>query len=326
MRSLVSLGFIAASAILSITSCNNAYNQRPSDVVMEERYIHRYGVEVPSEEWSAHGQHGKVVSTLKSGVSITKNYADGALEGETTYSFPHNELVEKVEHYSKNQVTKEVIYYTSGSPKQEISYQPQGAKVITTWYEAGSPSGKENYDWKGKIVTGEYYNTSHYLDSRVDNGEGLRIRRDQYGQLLSHDAIQEGAMVLRTTYHQNGTPKEITSYQNGVVSGQKKTFLPGGEPESIQVWANGAQNGVTIIFQNGDKFAEVSYVNNAKNGVERRFRNGADLMEEITWRNDLLNGPHTTYIGNSSKVDWYYQGNLVTKANFDLLSKSVLDR
>lgn len=324
MRSLVSLGFIALTAILSITSCSNSYEKPPSEIVMDEKYIHRYGVEVPAEEWSAHGEHGQVVSTLKNGVIVTKNYKEGVLEGETTYSFPHNELVERVENYSKNIKTKEIVYYTSGSPKQEVTYQPQG-KIVTTWYETGSPSGKETYDWKGKMVTAEYYNTNHLLDSRVDNGAGLRIMRDQYGQLLSNDTIQDGAMVLRTTHHQNGSPKEITPYQNGVVAGQKKSYLPGGEPESIQTWTNGAQNGLTVVFQNGDKFAEIAYVNNAKNGIERRYRNGSDLMEEITWRNDLLNGPYTTYVGNGSKIDWYYQGKPVTKANFDLLSKSVLD-
>ena len=70
---------------------------------MDCSYRHRYGVEIPYENWQENGSTGQVVTTLKNGVVVKKNYVQGILDGDTFYTFPHSEKIEKVETYHNNQ-------------------------------------------------------------------------------------------------------------------------------------------------------------------------------------------------------------------------------
>lgn len=316
MRSSHPLFFVLG---LALTSCAGSYYNSNPDVV-EETYVHRYGVEVPQERWSESGQNGKVVSTLKTGVVVTRSYNSGILEGDTVYSFPHSSLTQKVETYSQGNLTKEVAYYISGEPAEQITYNGPNSWTLTSWYAGGAPQSKEEYE-NQRLVHGEYYNISHQIETQVNDGQGTRTRRDGEGQLVSTDSIQNGELVNSTTYYPTGAPKTITPYRNGIVEGTRRTYLQGGEPNTIEQWTAGQQQGITIAFQNGQKFAEIPYVNGQKDGIEKRFRDGITLVEEITWVKDVKHGPATAYIGDVTKVDWYFQNKPVTKGSFDLMSR-----
>lgn len=321
--SLISIG-ITATAVLMVSSGCTTKQETDNCCVIDKTYVHKYGVAVPPEDWTTSGRNGKVISTLKNGVVVTHNYVAGRLEGDTSYSYPYSEVTEKVESYQKNTLVRDVIYYSSGAPRQETIYQPDGSRTVSSWYETGTPATLERYDGNDLLFEAEYSNTFHQTESSVNNREGLRIVRDQYGQLVSHDEIRDGLMVLQTTYHQNGTPEEIIPFVNSAVSGKKRTFLPGGEPDTIEEWSDGSQEGVTIVFKNGEKFAEITYSNGAKNGTERRYRNGSLLVEEITWQDNLKHGPETVYVSDGAKTEWFFQGKPVTKGNFELSSRSII--
>ncbi len=71
---------IAVLAVATLLAgCQSA--PRP-DAPVDEVYVHRYGVTLPQEDWESRGQCGKVVSTLKDGVVVSRNYEAGVLEGE----------------------------------------------------------------------------------------------------------------------------------------------------------------------------------------------------------------------------------------------------
>lgn len=303
---------------LSVTACNRTPRNVGYDVV-EETYVHRYGVPVPQQDWEARGEHGQVISRLKDGVIVTKQYNAGILEGDTTYTFPHSNLIEKVESYNNNTLTKETLYYHSGVPMQETDFAADGSKHVKVWYENGSPKSIEDYDAAGLMTLGQYLDGRNQLEARIDNGEGVRHMRDAYGQLLSKDTIQGGVMTTRTTYHQNGSPKEIIPYSNGIVDGELKTFLPGGEPNTIEQWVSGKQHGITTQYQNGEKVSESTYVSGVKTGIERRYHNGDEMISEIMWKNNLQHGPTVSYVGATPHTEWYHQGKPVSKAKFDSL-------
>lgn len=311
--SLLACGFM--------TGC--ARNQGVPIEVVDETYIHHYGVEVPKQDWASRGQNGKVVATLTNGVTVTKTYAGGVLNGETTYTFPHVSALDKSETYANNILIKEVNYYSSGSPRQEIDYPKEGGKRLITWYESGAPKSIENYNIEGVMTSGEYHDIKHQMDSWVDSGEGMRVVRDAYGQLISRDTIQNGIMASRTTYHPNGAPHEITPYSKGVVDGVRKSFLPAGEPNTIEEWMDGKQQGITVLFRNGEKYAEVPYSNGNKDGIERHYRDGTVVVEEIYWRDGKLHGPSTIFVGDTNRTQWYYFGEPVTKGNFDIRIRSL---
>ncbi len=194
-----------------------------------------------------------------------------------------------------------------------------------TWYQSGSPKTKEVYDGD-LLISGEYFTKENRLESSVKNKSGVRTVRDEFGDLVSIDTIEGGEIVCRIVPYPNGSPKELTPYVGGVVEGERKTFLETGEPLTIETWKGGLQEGITIVFQNGEKYAEVPYVRGAKEGIEKRYRKGKTLIEEISWQDNKRHGPSYTYMGESVKTDWYFEGRQLTKTQYDLTLKEQKEK
>ena len=303
-----------------LSSCSAYREHRERQNIVNEKYIHKYGLEVPEQDWSNRGKHGRVVTELVNGVTVSRNYHAGQLDGDVTYSFPHSEKIEISQAYVKDRLVSEKSFYTSGIPSQEVEYLSPTSFRTTTWYQSGTPRSREEVE-SNFLHTAEYYTINNQVDSRVTNGEGMRVNRDEWGQLISHDSIENGEMVLRKTYHPNSTPKELIPYRNGKVEGRKRIYLPTGEPKAIEEWVNGFQEGKTALFENGEIVAEVSFENNMKSGVEKRYSDGTQVVEEITWRKDRREGPSYTYLGDRVQVDWYHEGRRVNKNQYDLLQR-----
>lgn len=303
---------------LLIAGCMSRPQHDPYEVV-EQSYVHKYGVPVPSQDWSAKGETGKVVSTLKSGVVVTRAYVNGVLEGETTYTFAHNDALEKVETYNQGQLVKERYFYKSGSPFKEIEHPSENTQIVKAFYEHGAPQFTEVYE-NELLQKGEYFTQTHTVDSTVDNYNGSRTRRDRFGILVGVDKVESGIVRETKTYHQDGSLQQIIPYKDGIVHGDLKTFYPGGEPESIQVWAYGEQTGPTTYFENGEKVSVQELVRGVKEGTERKYRNGEILVEEIAWSSDVRHGPTTTIINGVAKVDYFYKGQPVTRSAYEKLT------
>lgn len=310
----LSLGIAASLSSCARRSCEEVC--QPEQDALAQTYIHKYGMEVPQKEWKNRGQNGRVVSTLKSGVVVTKNYKEGFLDGETTYTFPHSGAIQKVEMYNQGRLVQERENYSTGMKKKQVTYESPTQKTVSVWYDNSSPHYNEEYEGN-KLIEGEYFTMYQQLEARVDQGNGRRINRDQYGVMQSEDKIQHGELVLRTHFYPNGAPKEVVPYQNGVVNGQRKTFLPGGEPQTVETWDNDRREGTTVVFQNGEKIAEVPYYNGLKHGVEQRYRDGQFLVEEVTWRNGQKHGPCYRTVGETTIVEYYMNGRKVPRVEYD---------
>lgn len=317
MRQLTFAFIILISAAVVTGCARTRHQQQPSCQVVDEHYVHKYGIPVPKEDWSSRGKHGQVITTLDNGVVVKKNYVAGDLHGETTYTFPHSDIVEKRENYANGKLMSEVVFDMSGHPREEVIFENNNSRIVTLWFEGGEPMSRERFEGE-LIMEGEYYTAGNVVESRIDNGSGTRFTKDAYGQTLSTDVLEGGKVVSSITYHANGNPKAICPYRNGIVEGERKVFLPAGEPEAIEGWAAGVRQGVTVEFKNGEKYAEVPYANGKKNGLERRFRDGAVVTEEISWLNDFRHGPSVTFLdGKAIKTEWYVHGRVVPKASYE---------
>lgn len=306
------------SNVALLASCMTRPTNDPYEVV-DQSYVHRYGVPVPAETWSAKGETGKVVSTLKSGVVVTKAYVNGVLDGDTTYTFAHNDAIEKVETYAQGQLVKERYFYKSGSPAKEIEHIDATTQLVKSFYEHGAPQATETFE-NERLQKGEYFTPSHLTDSTVENGNGSRTRRDRFGILSGVDSVRDGVVVETKTFYPDGSLHQVVPYANGVVQGELKSFLPGGEPEYVQVWVEGEETGERTLFENGEKIAVIQMEKGVKNGVERRYRNSEILVEEIAWQEDLRHGPSTTIINGITKTDYFYKGQPVTRSAYEKLT------
>lgn len=316
-NSLIYLGALG----IALTGCHKQRCCQPHEPwqydVVNEQYVHTYGVPVEPQDWVNRGQNGQVVSTLRNGSMVTKTYRDGYLDGETTYSFPHSGAIQRVETYNQGCLVKDRDHYLSGAPCVEREFHPDSTHTVRSWYENGTPKNRERYQ-DNKLIEADYHTMNNQVESKIDDGSGNRIIRDDFGTLVQIDKFQNGEILVSTIYYPNGAPQEEIPYRNGKIDGQKKIFFPAGDPCRIEGWVENRKEGITVMFQNGEKVAEIPYFNNQKNGIEQRFRDGTQVAEEITWKNDLKHGPSYTYLGpDNVRVDWYYQGRLVTKSQYD---------
>ena len=315
IKSILSLSTLA----IIFTGCAQqpcCYDPIETAQVVDETYVHRYGVPVSPQDWSANGNHGKIVTTLGSGVVVTKTYDSGILDGDTTYSYPHSSAIEKVDTYANGVIQKQNVYYMSGALKQETIYNTPQNRTITSWYESGVAKSKEDYHGN-LLYQGTYYGDNNQVESQVVNYNGKRIRRDDYGQLAFEDNIENGIQTKATTYHPNGSPKEVFPFVNGKIHGEVKTYLPAGEPKTVENWANGQRHGTYTEYVNGEKVTDVEYVNGQKHGVEQKYRDGSDVVHEITWSNGQKHGPATSYLSSIPQTIYYYEGSPVSKTQFE---------
>lgn len=311
----ITLLLLAASVVSS--GCIRRIHD-PHEVV-DQSYIHRYGVPIEGDNWQAQGSSGQVVTTLKSGVVVTSTYANGSRHGDTTYTYPHSELIERAEVYDSSSLAKETQFYRNGTPSHEKVYYAPGCAKAVTWYENGAPLCQEHLE-NGQIVKGEYFDLNHRPDSTVENGNGIRTRRDSFGHIIAVDKVSNGSVSTTQTFHPNGAVKEEIPYVNGQIHGQLKTYHPDGVPVSIQTWTDGERTGSTRYFENGEVSAEVPYVRGVKEGVEKRYRNGKVVVSEATWSGDVLHGPSCSYVGEVTKTDYFYQGAPISRTAYEKMT------
>lgn len=302
----------------TLTSCQSN-RDRCDEVICET--VHRYGVPLEPDDWSSRGEDGQIVSMRTDGAMVTRTYDSGVLHGETTYTYPYLDVVQKREQYDQGNLVQEQYHYANGFPQRQVVYQSPNHQSETIWYENGAPHAYEQVE-NHQIISGKYYNRDQQLDSEIENGSGLRTRRDGQGALQSVDGIQEGKMVTRTTYHPNGMPAAVTPYVNGVIEGEKRTYLSGGEPATIETWKDNVQHGTTQVYEHGEMRADVPYEKGQKHGVERRYRgNDSNVVQEINWVKGQRHGPTQTYMGDTTKTDWYFRNRPIpNQSTFDMLS------
>ncbi len=299
--------------LLAVCGCQKQNN---SDNVVSQRYIHKYGYAVSQQEWIAKNYPGQVVTVLKNGSTITSTYENGVLNGPQTHSYPHSQIIENYFFYNQGNLVKEMKYDPRGMPLKETTQLSSTRHATTLWYADGTPMSIEEYA-NDELMDGQYFTTTNELESRVDKGNGLRVRRDQKGLLLSKDKMEQGYLAKRESFYTIGTPESIANYIKGKLHGEKKSFSETGEPIAVEEYINGMLHGRSIYYKNGNKSHEVSFIEGKKNGVEVHFLDGDKVSEEISWEDDMEHGATTYYIDGEAQTQWYYSGKPTSEKRFN---------
>ncbi len=282
--------------------------------------IHRYGVPIEPREWENRGQSGQIVSLRKDGVTVTRSYDNGIVHGNCSYSYPYRETVQKKEIYNRGALQQEISYFPTGLPSDQIIYESPDVQLRTFWYENGAPQCQEKIE-KGLLCQSEYYTPEQHMESQIQEGFGTKTYRNSHGTLEYIDQIEQGQTTFRTHFHPNGNPAATVPYCNGLIEGERRSYLPEGEPLTIEMWENDQQHGHTTTFEFGERRADIPYVEGKIHGIQQVYQDEKNLAQEITWVKGKKHGPCYTYIGNSRQIDWYFQDRKVpNKATFDMLS------
>jgi antitoxin component YwqK of YwqJK toxin-antitoxin module len=304
---------------LGILVCACQSHRRENDVV-SQRYVHKYGYAVSQEEWESKNYPGQVITNLKNGVTVTATYENGYLHGPCNHTFPNSQTVEVYSLYNQDQLVKEIRYDIRGMPVREMVQLSPTRYSLTLWYNEGSPLSIEEYASE-ELLDAQYFTVNNETEGRVERGNGLRVRRDQYGTLISRDEIQGGYMVKRDTFYASGAPESSSHYLFEKLHGEKRAFAETGEPIAIEEYLNGALHGKATYFNNGTKYLEISYLDGFKNGIETHYVDGEEVSQEIHWENDKKHGPSTYYIDGYTQIHWYYDGERVSRNKYEELAR-----
>ena len=135
---------------------------------------------------------------------------------------------------------------------REEVYEFDDRTIITLWNEKGSPLSIEEYEDE-VLIEGKYFTADHDLEAQVEGGFGERIKRNRSGLLLSRDAIENGLISTRTTYHPNGQVHTVSHYHDYQLHGEQLKFADSGRPLMRLNWNHGVLDGIKIVYRNGIK-------------------------------------------------------------------------
>lgn len=303
------------ASCLSLASCTT----HDSPDILSQSFVHKYGFDLSQDEWVDRAQEGQIITRLQSGVVVTQNYANGALHGLTTYTFPHSTKIEKERLYDQGTLLQETLRDEHGIPIQQEMYEFDQRTILTQWDEKGVPMSVEEFE-QGVLTEGKYYTQDHELEARVEDGFGERIKRDRSGLLISRDTLESGELVARINYHPNGTIQSLSHYAHHQLHGEQLTYTPSGKPLLKLAWNQGQLDGLKVIYRNGSKIAEIPYENGCKQGTEFHYDDLGNLTAEIQWRHDQKHGYTKFYAEDFVESEWFFNGTEVSAERFDLLT------
>lgn len=307
---------IAASSALFYSCCSTC--NQDQNTVVSQKFIHKYGFDLSPEEWSERAGEGKIVTVLENGIKATEAYENGELHGTSTYTFPHSDVVEKICVYDQGVLLKEVLHDRRGIPMQEEAYEFDNRKIITLWDQNGAPLSVEEYDGD-LLIEGTYYNSVGEIESVLQEGKGMRIKRDRSGKLILKDQFENGSLVRRNTFHPNEQIETICQYDGYVLNGEQVIFTPTGKLHMKANWDHGQLNGLKTAYREGSVISETPYLAGKKHGIERRYDEDGNLVSETSFSEDEKHGPTVVYNGKDIKNEWYFKGKGVSAQRFSML-------
>jgi antitoxin component YwqK of YwqJK toxin-antitoxin module len=311
---------LLGSLTFILTGCLSWHAQESN--VVSEKYLHKYGYSVSKREFEENQYPGQVITTLKSGVTISSTYEDGVLHGATTYTFPHSQIIETYYIYSRGECVKEIRYNSSGIPLKEEVKTSSSGRMVTSWYTNGVPSSIEEYEGF-KLVGGKYFSIQNELESSIIKGVGVKtIRGCSDGVLIERHNVDQGYPYRKEVFYPNGFPKTIAYCNKGTLHGEKREFNENGEPLLIEEYVNGRLHGKSSSYKNGILSVVIHYLDGLKNGPEiHYFDNGQDISQEIPWENDRKHGLCKYFIDGEAQIEYFYNGIAVNEDRWKELSQ-----
>jgi antitoxin component YwqK of YwqJK toxin-antitoxin module len=308
--------FCAQFAVLACVFVGTGCSPQPHNEVVKTAYYHSYGPQMAEADWEGQGSTGEVVEVLKNGVEVRKEYAGGVLDGASSWTFPHSKIVERIEEYRNGNRVSSAINYETGSPKLQEEWMQNDGRVVRTWYDDGAPRFVEEY-CNEKLINGQYLTVDGDVESVVVAGHGIRVERSRGGALVSREQFYGSSVAATEAYYPNGQLREALSFKNGFRHGQCRRYAENGEPLSIEQWTSGVVDGDQMFFEGGMPIRQIPYAMGKKEGVELHFRPGTEeVVEEISWHQNLRHGPSKTYMSGEVHSDWYWRGGKTSEQQY----------
>jgi antitoxin component YwqK of YwqJK toxin-antitoxin module len=308
---------VSCLSILTLLTLIGCTSDTQNNIV-SQKYIHKYGFDLTEKEWDDREKDGQIVTIYKDGTKLAQNFSNGILHGSALTTYPHSEIVKNEKIYDQGTLLKEIINDENGIPIREDAFEFDNRKIITLWYESGSPMSIEEYN-SNKLIEASYFSATNELEASVENYKGTRIKRDRAGKILNEDEIEDGIVAIRKTFHPNSQLQSITRFKNYELNGLQKKYTVSGKPLMEQTYKDGLLDGNQIHYRNGKVVLEIPFVNGKRHGIERQYDLDGSLIAEIPWEFDEKHGRERIKHEDYSNLEWFFRGKSVTREEYNEL-------
>lgn len=202
------LFFICALALSPL-----AYGAVQKDpMLMKETFRNNYGIIVSKQEWNKRGCDGSITRVFKDGTTTLEVYAQGALHGEVTRTFPHSTTLAVIETYDQGRLLSKKTFFPNALPAKEEVYHEDGSFSLTRWPDNNNsdtitdPCFVEK-TYGGRVLEGHYTSFNGKYSSTILNGEGVRSTFSSDSILLTEESFNDGVMVKKRHFTRLENPK-----------------------------------------------------------------------------------------------------------------------
>jgi antitoxin component YwqK of YwqJK toxin-antitoxin module len=312
MKNISTIFALVATGLFAVgCSTYNDQNQ-----IVKTAYYHPYGPQISETEWKDQGSSGETSELMLNGVEVRREYSGGVLHGSSSWTFPHSRVTERTEDYVQGKLVATTLNYPSGSPKFREEYADNDVKYIQAWYEDGCPRSIEEVRGDS-LCNGQYLTIDGDVESIVSGGNGVKIGRNEQGELLRRDRYEQGVVVAQEFFYKKGLLKEVIALKGSKRDGESKRFSETGEPISVEMWKDGLLDGKQMYFENGHLARQVFYSSGLKHGIETHYAINSDMVvREIGWDRDQRHGCCKNFVGDQIFAEWYWNGTKVSEDQF----------
>lgn len=298
--------------------------------------------------WSFYNDEGKLSMTInytankKNGLKITY-LPDLKIEEE----YSNNVKINFEKHFdSKDKLIKIIPFQNGLEEGVAKEFNNEGIIILLTYYQKGyvmkrefinrvDGSGKKQGLWKifnnNDILKIEafYVNGKRhgFYKEYDDNGNLLKIEKYENDQLIVN-ALETRKLEMRIDYYQNGNPKVIGTYYNGVAEGVRREYNDKGQVVQSYIMQSGYITGKGVMDNNGlkqgawEEYYDERYAkpNEKILRAKGKYKNSKPVGE---WSYFFVNGKteiEGSYNEGGKKEGlwtWYYpNGNILIQDNY----------
>jgi uncharacterized protein len=293
--------------------------------------------------WKFYNEQGKLTFEYtykegkKNGPLKTYN-KDGYVEVEDQYI--NNMKQGTTTSFYKNGKVKETIPFKEGREEGKgYEYDSTGTIITITEYKAGfvknterinrkDANGQKQGSWKEFWPNGKIKTDGRYLNDKKD---GYFKEYNEFGNLTNVTKWKDGVLVknppelakieTQITYHNNGRPKQIGNYKDGVPEGVFREFDTTGVIVAAEVWKDGVLVGKGLYDDKGVQQGHwLEYYETGELKGEGDYKDGAKVGQ---WKFYYADGK-TDQLGKYDQKGrpvgvwkWYYEnGQLLREENY----------
>jgi len=195
-----------------------------------------------------------------------------------------------------------ILLLISCSNDTRKSYWENGNLKSELGYEDGKLNGKAVWYYENGEKEQEVYYKNNVLD-------GPLIRWYKNGHMETESYYQDGKLEgTAVTYEENGNKALEENYKNDTLSGKFYQWYRSGSIRVKGEYINGLYTGRWTYYNNGNIVGIGNFENG--NGIQKAWWPNGQLKREITYKNNLKNGPEKWYNaeGELEKVLYFEDG------------------